>query len=87
MGRREPDFDRGEYERLRREVETLGRHSADVGIVSQGVILSFRKWPWTSDFPGVPKFEVFGKDDLEAMRNALLKIKEMEASGESDPAL
>lgn len=68
-----------EHIRLIHELMTAGWSTGDSAYSTYGVTLTVRKWPYTSSAPGVPEFAVHGEDRIDAIRNALEKIREQEA--------
>ena len=70
-----------EHDKLKMRLDRAGWHVSNHADLGNGVRLTFRRWPWTSDFPGVPTFDSFGKNDVEAMENAL---QQLEAWGAAD---
>lgn len=68
--------EQAEHTDLYHKVQAAGWTIGSTSITSYGVMLVFRKWPYTSDFPDLETKTAHGKDRNDAIREFLKKLEE-----------
>lgn len=70
-----------EYEVLVHKLTVAGWSVGHAAIGADGVTPRLRPWPYTMDVPGMPTRTVRGRDEREAIRNALAESRGRRARG------